>query len=303
MVENPRAIVAVPDFVSQPSASKSLNVPKEVPKESKVQSFCFIYCDPYKSSTKNTLSFLYCSMTSLLRSMQTRTLNTKTLPKSVNDMQKNKPPESKPLNFLLLPVCAKPCHSLTTKKLFSFLFNRLSRKAEIEKMEVEIRKLQRRRGDDSDNEDEALKKKVKKSYLNEELDKYAKGRGLHKKGKKKDEGDVLAALNSFRGKLQSSIIVDEPEHNADAIAAGAGGGGDATLEDGEEMEVDNDTGFMSHALHFPKDNGEETIKAERDYEVIDPRERGAKAKEEERERKRAALKAKGGHVSGGRYRR
>ena len=170
-------------------------------------------------------------------------------------------------------------------------------------MEDEIRKLQRRRGDDSDNEDEALKKKVKKSYLNEELDKYAKGRGLHKKGKKKDEGDVLAALNSFRGKLQSSIIVDEPEHNADAIAAGAGGGGDATLEEGEEMEVDNDTGFMSHALHFPKDNGEETIKAERDYEVIDPRERGAKAKEEERERKRAALKAKGGHVSGGRYRR
>ena len=161
-------------------------------------------------------------------------------------------------------------------------------------MEAEIRKLQRRR-DDSDIEDEASKKKVKKSYLNEELDKYAKGKGLHKKGKKKDEGDVLAALNSFRGKLQGSIVVDEsePDHAADT----EGG------EDGEEMEVDNDTGFMSHALHFPKDNGEETMKAQRDYEVIDPRERGAKAKEEERERKRAALKAKGGHVSGGRYRR
>ena len=168
-------------------------------------------------------------------------------------------------------------------------------------MEAEIRKLQRRR-DDSDNEDEASKKKVKKSYLNEELDKYAKGKGLHKKGKKKDEGDVLAALNSFRGKLQSSIILDEPEPNADA-AAGGGENGGRDGEDGEEMEVDNDTGFMAHALHFPKDNGEETMKAERDYEVIDPRERGAKAKEEERERKKAALKAKGGYVSGGRYRR
>ena len=166
-------------------------------------------------------------------------------------------------------------------------------------MEAEIRKLRRR--DDSDDEDEASKKKVKKSYLNEELVKYAKGKGLHKKGKKKDEGDVLAALNSFRGKLQSSIIVDEPEPNDAAGGDNQEGGGEG--DNGEDMEVDNDTGFMSHALHFPKDNGEETLKAERDYEVIDPRERGAKAKEEERERKRAALKAKGGHVSGGRYRR
>jgi len=109
---------------------------------------------------------------------------------------------------------------------------------------------------------------------------------------------VLAALNSFRGKLQSSMLVDEP---GPGDAAAAEGGED--VEGEEEMEVDNDTGFMAHALHFPKDNGEETMKAERDYEVIDPRQRGAKAKEEERERKKAALKAKGGHVSGGRYRR
>lgn len=163
-------------------------------------------------------------------------------------------------------------------------------------MEAEIRKLQRR--GDSDDEDETLQKKAKKSYLNEELSKYAKGKGLHKKGKKKDEGDVLAALNSFRGKLQSSMLVDEPE--VDDAAGGDGGDGG---EDGEEMEVDNDTGFMTHALRFPKDNGEETLKAERDYEVIDPRQRGAKAKEEERQRKKAALKAKGGHVSGGRHRR
>ena len=161
-------------------------------------------------------------------------------------------------------------------------------------MEAEIRKLQRRR--ESDDEDEASQKKAKRSYLNEELAKYAKGKGLHKKGKKRDEGDVLAALNIFRGKLQSSMSVDEPEPG-DVVQQEEDG------EGGEEMEVDNDTGFMTHALHFPKDNGEETMKAERDYEVIDPRQRGARAKEEDREKKKAALKAKGGHVSGGRYRR
>lgn len=171
-------------------------------------------------------------------------------------------------------------------------------------MEAEIRKLQKR-GNDSDDED-AARKKSKKSYLNEELAKYAKGRGLHKKGKKRDEGDVLAALNSFRGKLQSTMTVDdEPEEgggaSAAATGAGANEGGGGAEEEG--MEVDDDTGFLGHSLHFSKDNTEETIKAERDYEVIDPRQRGAKAREEERERKQAALKAKGGGVRDGRYRR
>lgn len=36
VVENPRTVVALPDFVSQPSSSKSLNVAKEIPKEPKV---------------------------------------------------------------------------------------------------------------------------------------------------------------------------------------------------------------------------------------------------------------------------
>jgi len=132
---------------------------------------------------------------------------------------------------------------------------------------------------------------------------------LHKKGKKRDEGDVLAALNSFRGKLQDTMFVDEPEDGADGRTApadpagdaggsGAGGGG----QDEEGMEVDDDTGFMAHSLHFPKDDIEET-KAERDYEVIDPRARGAKAREEERDRKKAAQKARGGGVINGRYRR
>ncbi|KAG6831781.1 hypothetical protein H0H87_003906, partial [Tephrocybe sp. NHM501043] len=169
--------------------------------------------------------------------------------------------------------------------------NQSSRNAEIEKMEADIRRLTKRR-DGEDSDDEPIKKKLKKSYLQEELDKYAKGRGLHRKGKRKDEGDVLAALNSFRGKLQQSMNVDEDNVGDGDGETKAGG------EDGR-MEVDDDRGFMSHALHFPKDDGEESRKAERDYEVIDPRQRGARAKEEERERKRLA-KARGG--GGGRRR-
>jgi len=167
-----------------------------------------------------------------------------------------------------------------------------ARRAEIEKMEAEIRRLTRRResGEDSEEEAERQKKKKPKSYLEEELAKYAKGRASQKKakdGRRKDEGDVLAALSSFRGMLQAATPTnlsmeehagdEEDANKEDAQEAGAGDRG---------MEVDDDRGFMSHVLHFPKDDGEETRKAERDYEVIDPRQRGARAREEERERKR-----------------
>lgn len=124
-----------------------------------------------------------------------------------------------------------------------------SRQTEIERMEAEIRKLSKRQnGDDSD--DEPSKKKVKqKSYLEEELAKYAKGRGQKKKNKRKDESDVLAALNSFRNKLHTSMLVDddsEPEQPPTDEAASA-------PEPGTEnagIEVDDDVGFLTHALHF-----------------------------------------------------
>lgn len=181
-------------------------------------------------------------------------------------------------------------------------------------MEADIRKLQKRKdGDGSDSDDAAARKKPKKSYLDEELAKYAKGRGLHKKGKKRDEGDVLAAMSSFRGMLQSKVFVDDDDEGAGERERGKGDGDEKVIgTDGQGvaggaaedpgMEVDDDYGFMGHSLHFAKD-GTEEVKAERDYEVIDPRQRGAKAKEEERERKKAALKAKGGGAVGGRYRR
>lgn len=211
-----------------------------------------------------------------------------TFPRSASNMR-----ESKPLPSMRSPFLDS-IHLLT-------ILCRSSRKVEIEKMEAEIRKLQKRR--DGDSDDEGARKKAKKSYLGEELAKYAGSRGLHKKGRKRDEGDVLAALNSFRGKLQSTMFAKSPSPPADV-----GGDPDAPAPEAASMEdagteVDDDTDFMAHALHFPKDNTEETDKAERDYEVIDPRARGAQAREEERERKKAAAKAKGGTVSGGRYRR
>ncbi|KAI0731076.1 cyclophilin-like domain-containing protein [Earliella scabrosa] len=184
-----------------------------------------------------------------------------------------------------------------------------SRRSEIEKMEAEIRKLTRRAGAGagSDDEDEPARKKPKKSYLEEEMAKYAKGRGAHRKGKgKKDEGDVLAALSSFRSKLKSTALEDSPppeqkDGDGDGQAGGADGAEPKPPGEEEGMEVDDDVGFLGHLLHFPKGNEEEVAKAEREYEVIDPRQRGARAREEERERKRA-IKAK--DITGGRgYRR
>ncbi|KAI8985596.1 cyclophilin-like domain-containing protein [Trametes punicea] len=171
-----------------------------------------------------------------------------------------------------------------------------SRKSEIEKMEAEIRKLTRR-GEDSD--EEPVPKRPKKSLLEEEMAKYAKSRGVHKKGKgKKDEGDILAALNSFRNKLKSTAVEDSPPPEQQE---GQHGGEETeqkpAVPEEEGMEVDNDTGFLGHLLHFPKGNEEEVAKAEREYEVIDPRQRGARAREEERERKRAM---KGKDITGGR---
>ncbi|KAG0694871.1 cyclophilin-like domain-containing protein [Suillus ampliporus] len=172
-----------------------------------------------------------------------------------------------------------------------------ARRAEIEQMEGEIRRLTRKRegGEDSDEEAARKKNKQTKSYLDEELAKYSKGRGLQKKGKgKKDEGDVLAALNSFRGLLQSNANSEMEDAEEEGDRADDSGGG--TVPGGEDpgIEVDDDRGFIGHALHFPKDDGEESRKAERDYEVIDPRQRGARAREEERERKRTAMKGKNG---------
>lgn len=156
-----------------------------------------------------------------------------------------------------------------------------------------------------DSDDERAKKKVKThSSLGDELAKYEKSRGLKGKkdgkGKKgKDEGDILARMDAFRGKLRGSFLDDADDEKPEELGDHENADDGETKGPDEEngMEVDDDTGFLSHKLAFPKDDGEETRKAERDYEVIDPRKRGAVAREEEKKRKEKSRRPDGGRGS------
>jgi peptidyl-prolyl cis-trans isomerase SDCCAG10 len=154
-------------------------------------------------------------------------------------------------------------------------------------MEADIKRLARRR-DGGDSEEERRTKKTKnKSELEEELARYEKGRGAHRKGRKRDESNVLAALAGFRTKLQTAVVAGD--ETKDESKGDAEPGTQEEEGDRNTIEVDNDLGFLGHLLHFPKGNEEEVEKAERDYEVIDPRARSAQARQEERDRKRAAV--------------
>jgi peptidyl-prolyl cis-trans isomerase SDCCAG10 len=158
-----------------------------------------------------------------------------------------------------------------------------SRQQEIASLESSIRKLSRRRSSSSSDEEEAKKKKAKgPSILAQELAKYRTKTTVKEKGKKKDEGDVLAVLSSFRSKLKGSTIPEPDPTDMD----------EDKDPEAEGMEVDSDAAFLRHTLTFPKDDGSESARAEHDYEVIDPRERGRRAKEEEKEKR--AQKNRGG---------
>ena len=113
---------------------------------------------------------------------------------------------------------------------------------------------------------------------------------MKRQGKKKDESDILATLSSFRDKLQNMRSDSPPATRDERMeveqpqeAAGQDGGAEE-----EGLEIDDDVEWLRHRLQFPKDNGQESARAEHDYEVIDPRARGARAKEEERVRKKDA---------------
>ncbi|KAH9026370.1 cyclophilin-like protein [Lactarius pseudohatsudake] len=173
-----------------------------------------------------------------------------------------------------------------------------ARQTEIERMEAEVKRLARQRDGEDSDEDRNVKKAKKRSQLDEELAKYQKGRGVHRKGQNKDESNVLAVLAGFRSKLQTSVTAQD---EADQELGGAAGGvGEQAIEGGTGIELDNDRGFMGHLLNFPKGNEEEVQKAEREYEVIDPRVRSAQARQEERERKHASRMGNKGPVRHGR---
>ena len=169
---------------------------------------------------------------------------------------------------------------------------RSTRQAEIDALEADIRQIARKRAGETSDDERAVKKPKGPSLLAAELAKYSKGKGKAKK-KGKGEDDVLATLNSFRSKLQGVMDVD------DEVPVELGEDGEMPPAGAEDpgVDVDDDLGFLSHHLRFPKGNEDEVAKAEREYEVIDPRARGAKAKEEERQRKRAQRPKDGGRGS------
>ncbi|KAF8331687.1 cyclophilin-like protein [Cantharellus anzutake] len=166
-----------------------------------------------------------------------------------------------------------------------------ARKAEIAKIEVDIRNLSRRRrehgSDSEDDEPNSKRTKSGPSLLQQELAKYSRGkRAAGGKGKAKDESALLAALDRFKARLKDARVEGPSSSNRvgeDDTKP------EETGEDGEEvaLEVDNDAGWMSHRLEFPKDDGAETRRAEHDYEVIDPRAKAREIREEEQERKRS----------------
>ncbi|KLO07445.1 cyclophilin-like protein [Schizopora paradoxa] len=171
------------------------------------------------------------------------------------------------------------------------------RQKKIDELEKDIRRMKNKQEGGSDSEEERAKRKRKTtSYLDEEFARYEKSRGLKSKrdgkGKKvRDEGDILAKMSAFKSKIKGVLPEDDAEEGAEADEVEKTGEGEAG------MEVDDDTGFLSHKLYFPKGNEEEVSKAERDYEVIDPRQRSARAREEEREKRRRMKPRDGGRGS------
>jgi peptidyl-prolyl cis-trans isomerase SDCCAG10 len=138
-------------------------------------------------------------------------------------------------------------------------------------MEAAVRKLARRHSDSESDDEREAKKPKGPSQLELELAKYKKGRGASTKkgkGKGRDEGDVLAALSSFRGRLQKSLG-DEDEEDVGMQDASVKAGEDGEMKDveGEEalQEVDDDSSWIGHRLKFVKDDGTETRRAENEY--------------------------------------
>lgn len=134
-----------------------------------------------------------------------------------------------------------------------------------------MRKLARRHSDSESDDEREAKKPKGPSQLELELAKYKKGRGTSKKGKGKgrDEGDVLAALSSFRGRLQKSMGDDDEKDDDVGMQDATKGDGDKAEQDvqNEEtvQEVDDDSSWIGHRLKFAKDDGSETRRAEHEY--------------------------------------
>ncbi|KAI9007905.1 hypothetical protein CLU79DRAFT_829608 [Phycomyces nitens] len=173
-----------------------------------------------------------------------------------------------------------------------------SRQAQIEALKQDIRRMDRNDFEDEDDEKNKKKKKEKKkSLLDIEREKYLsrgaalKG-GLKARKANKIEDDTFKKLMAFQKKISNVDTLNEDKREEEPpcklhSVPGCESCKSITVEDQSET----DEGWMSHQLVFGKDyKGKDLMQRKEtvdDYVVIDPRERGAKAKEEEYLRKKS----------------
>lgn len=142
-----------------------------------------------------------------------------------------------------------------------------SRREDIERMQEDLRMLKKRTGQDSDSESEDEEERRKRrrgpSALEQELSKYkhARGRAAREKYNRKDrrdnDDDLMRDLGMFTKKV---LEADEDEEPGDY-----GENGEAADE--EELEVDDDVGWLKHSLKFAAEISDETRRAEDEYTV------------------------------------
>lgn len=138
-----------------------------------------------------------------------------------------------------------------------------SRKTDIERMQEDLRMMKKRMGEDSDSDSDTSSTRRKRrkgpSALEQELAKYSKGRGRaatrhSRKGRRDDDDDLMRDLGMFTKKIT------EMENDGGAQEMGHG-------EDEGGQEVDDDVGWLRHALKFEHEVSDETRRAEENYTV------------------------------------
>ncbi|KAA1098542.1 Peptidyl-prolyl isomerase cwc27 [Puccinia graminis f. sp. tritici] len=152
-------------------------------------------------------------------------------------------------------------------------------KADIIKMQAELKKMSKRNDSDSDSEEDKTKGKTEKtqkrkvthdghSLLEEERKKYKARAGDKKTAGRGAASEAESILDSFRRKLREAKPLTKPAEEAERVD-GYAGEVDPT-QDGVLGDVDgDDDGWMAHTLQFRKDATADLHKVD-EYAVIDP---------------------------------
>lgn len=164
-------------------------------------------------------------------------------------------------------------------------------KAEVAKVQADLRKMTRQAGSpDAEASTSKKKKESGAALLAAERAKYQKGgRAIGKEGKKRreEDDDIMSALDGFRSKLKAAVTDQQAEEPMDE------------REDGYAGEIlegdDNDEGWLGHSLRFRKDATMDQHTLD-EYEVIDPRAQGMTL--DEAKRHEARLKRSSGAPGG-----